>query len=118
MFGIAFTTMIQSSDGTVALAIGLIGAGLLTLRGAIPILLGANIGTATTALIVALGSAAGKAFMFIQYFPLLVFFGAAAMLFVKEDKKTNIAMLVFAVGSIFLGLKVMGAGMEAVTNQP
>lgn len=109
--------MIQSSDGTVALCIGLIGAGLLNLRGAIPILLGANIGTATTAIIVALGSAAGHAFEFIQYIPLLVFFGAAVMLFVKEERKMNAAMLVFAIGSIFLGLKVMGAGMDAVTEQ-
>lgn len=109
--------MIQSSDGTVALCIGLIGAGLLTLRGAIPILLGANIGTATTALIVALGQAAGASFEFIKFFPLLVFVGAAILLFVKEEKKMNIAMLVFAVGSIFLGLQVLSAGMHAITAQ-
>lgn len=46
--------MIQSSDGAVALIIGLMAAGMLTLRAAIPFLLGANIGTTTTALIVAM----------------------------------------------------------------
>lgn len=109
--------MIQSSDATVALSIGLIGAGLLTLRGAIPILLGANIGTATTALIVALGQAGGAAFEFVQYIPLMVFVGAAILMFVKEERKMNIAMLVFAIGAIFLGLKVLSAGMHTVTAQ-
>lgn len=117
MFGIVFTTMIQSSDGAVALAIGLIGAGMLTLRSAIPFLLGANIGTATTALIVALGSVGGAVGEIVDYLNLFVFFGAAMMLFVNEEKKVNIAMLIFAVGSIFLGLKIMGAGMKVLTAQ-
>lgn len=117
MFGIVFTTMIQSSDGAVALAIGLIGAGMLTLRSAIPFLLGANIGTATTAFIVALGSVGGAVGEIVDYLNLFVFIGAAMMLFVNEEKKVNAAMLIFAIGSIFLGLKIMGAGMKVLTAQ-
>ena len=117
LFGVVFTTMIQSSDGTVALVIGLIGAGLLSLKAAIPIILGANIGTATTAVIVALANSEIAAFKFVSYFPLLVFLGSGIMIFVKEEKKTNAAMLIFAVGTIFLGLKIMGAGMKAITSQ-
>lgn len=115
LFGVVFTTMIQSSDGAIALAIGLIGAGLLTLRGAIPFILGANIGTATTAVIVAVGGSSIKELEFVQYFMLFAFIGAMILLFVKEEKKTNIAMLIFAIGAIFLGLKVMSLGMKAIT---
>ena len=111
-FGILFTTIIQSSDGTVALTIGLIGAGFITLRGAIPFILGANIGTATTALIVWLGAD----FEFTQYFFLLAFIGGMMYLLIKEEKKSNIAMLIFAIGSIFLGLKVLGWGMKGIAH--
>ena len=117
LIGILFTTMIQSSDGAVALVIGLISAGMLKFKKAIPFILGANIGTATTALLVAAGSASAGAFEFVQYFPLLVFIGAAMVMFIKEPKKVQIAMLVFAVGAIFLGLKVMGAGMKAIAGE-
>lgn len=117
MFGVLFTTMIQSSDGAVALTIGLISAGMLTLRGAIPLILGANIGTATTAVIVALGGASSSSLDFVKYFMLLAFAGAMLLLFVKEERKVNIAMLIFAIGAIFLGLKVMGIGMKAITKE-
>lgn len=117
LFGICFTTMIQSSDGAVALTIGLIGAGMLTLKGAIPLILGANIGTATTAVIVALGGASSASLDFVKYFMLLAFLGAMILLFVKEDRKVNIAMLIFAIGAIFLGLKVMGIGMKNITHE-
>lgn len=109
--------MIQSSDGTVALVIGLISAGLLTIRGAIPLILGANIGTATTALIVALGSSAKGAFEFIQYVPILIFVAFVLLIFFKEDKKISFAMMVFAIGAIFLALKIMGTGMKAITAE-
>lgn len=118
LFGFVFTTMIQSSDGSVALAIGLIGAGLISLRAVIPFLLGANVGTATTTVIVALGgSSTGWMGQMTDYFMLAVFIGAGVMLFAKMENKVNAAMLIFSIGAIFLGLKVMGTGMKAVTNE-
>ena len=117
LIGVLFTTMIQSSDGAVALVIGLISAGMLKFKKAIPFILGANIGTATTALIVAAGAASAGAFEFVQYFPLLVFIGTGMVMFIKEPKKVQVAMLIFAVGAIFLGLKVMGAGMKAIAGE-
>ena len=110
--GIAFTTMIQSSDGAVALVIGMIGAGLMSLRAAIPFILGANIGTATTAFLVYLGDVS-----FTQYFMIAAFIGAMGYLIIKEEKKSNIAMLVFAIGMIFMGLKVLGAGMKKIASE-
>ena len=109
--GVVFTTMIQSSDGAVALAIGLIAAGFMDLRAAIPFILGANIGTATTAFIVYLGDVS-----FTQYFMILGFVGAMGYLMIKEERKSNIAMLVFAIGAIFIGLKVMGVGMKGISG--
>lgn len=115
--GVLFTTMIQSSDGAVALIIGLIAAGVMSLKAAIPFLLGANIGTATTSIIVALGGSGSGWLKFTTYFLFLVFLGAMIMMFVKEEKKTNIGMLIFAIGTIFLGLEVLGVGMKKIAEQ-
>lgn len=116
-FGILFTTMIQSSDGAVALIIGLIAAGIMSLRAAIPFLLGANIGTATTSIIVALGGSGSGWLKFTMYFLFFVFLGATIIMFAKEENKTNLGMLFFAVGSIFLGLEILGLGMKQVAQQ-
>ena len=110
--GIIFTTMIQSSDGAVALAIGLIAAGFMNLRSAIPFILGANIGTATTSLIVYFGAKVE----FTQYFMIFAFIGAMGYLIIKEEKKSNIAMLVFSIGALFVGLKILGSGMKFIAH--
>ncbi|NQZ29072.1 MAG: Na/Pi cotransporter family protein [Mycoplasmatales bacterium] len=114
--GIIFTTMIQSSDGAVALAIGLVAAGLLDLRTAIAFILGANIGTATTSIIVA--SADVPAFQYIKYSLFsFSFLGAFGLIILSEEKKTRVAMLFFAIGAIFIGLHVMGLGFKPLASE-
>ena len=113
IFGILFTTMIQSSDGSVALVISLVAAGFMPLRSALAFVLGANIGTATTSIIVSFASN----FEFTQYFMILAFIGGMAFLLIKEKSKSNIAVIVASMGMLFIGLKVMGAGMSNVAHQ-
>ncbi|CAM9149756.1 Na/Pi cotransporter family protein [Mycoplasma todarodis] len=114
--GVIFTTMIQSSDGAVALAIGLVAAGLLDLRTAIAFILGANIGTATTSVIVA--SADVPAFQYIKYSLFsFSFLGAFGLIILSEEKKTRVAMLFFAIGAIFIGLHVMGLGFKPLATE-
>ncbi|TCG11106.1 Na/Pi cotransporter family protein [Mycoplasma todarodis] len=114
--GVIFTTMIQSSDGAVALAIGLVAAGLLDLRTAIAFILGANIGTATTSIIVA--SADVPAFQYVKYSLFsFSFLGAFGLIMLSEEKKTRVAMLFFAIGAIFIGLHVMGLGFKPLASE-
>ena len=113
LFGIVFTTMIQSSDGAVALVISLVAAGFMPLRSALAFVLGANIGTATTSIIVSLSSN----FEFTQYFMILAFIGGMGFLLIKEKSKSNVAMIIASLGLLFLGLKVMGAGMKNISSQ-
>lgn len=113
LFGIAFTTMIQSSDGAVALVISLVAAGFMPLRSALAFVLGANIGTATTSIIVSLSTN----FSFTQYFMILAFIGGMGYLLVKEKSKSNIAIIIASMGMLFIGLKTMSAGMHAISDQ-
>ena len=112
LFGLLFTTLIQSSDGAVALIISLVGAGFLKLRKACAFVLGANIGTATTSIIVSMSSN----FEFTQYFMILAFIGGMGFLLIKEKSKENVALIVSTLGLLFIGLKVMGAGMQSVAS--
>ena len=113
IFGVIFTTMIQSSDGAVALVISLVAAGFLPLRSALAFVLGANIGTATTSIIVSVASN----FKFTQYFMILAFIGGMAYLLIKERSKSNIALIIASLGMLFLGLKVMSAGMNYIAGE-
>lgn len=113
LFGLIFTTMIQSSDGAVALIISLVAAGFMPLKSALSFVLGANIGTATTSIIVSMSSN----FEFTQYFMILSFIGGMALLLFREKSKYNIAIIISSIGLIFIGLKVMGAGMTEVSSQ-
>ncbi len=114
--GVIFTTMIQSSDGAVALAIGLLAAGLLDLRTAIAFILGANIGTATTSIIVASADVPGFDYVKYSLFS-FSFLGAFGLIMLTEERKTRVAMLFFAIGAIFIGLHVMGLGFKPLAKE-
>ncbi|WP_215739680.1 Na/Pi cotransporter family protein [Mesomycoplasma hyorhinis] len=113
MFGIIFTTLIQSSDGSMALIMGLLAAGIIKLRGAIAFLLGTNIGTATTSLIVSFQAK----FAFTEYFVLLLVVGVFGYLLIKKEKISNIFYIIFAIGLIFLSLKLLSAGSKVIVKQ-
>ncbi|WP_051619114.1 Na/Pi cotransporter family protein [[Mycoplasma] collis] len=113
LIGVAITTMIQSSDGAVALIMGLLAASLINLRTAVAFLLGANIGTATTSLIVAFESK----FSFTEYFIFLVFIGVFGMLLTKKMKWQNLFTLLFSIGLIFFSLKLLSAQSKILIKQ-
>ncbi len=114
--GILFTTMIQSSDGAVALVIGLVAAGFLDLKTAIAFILGANIGTATTSIIVAASDV--EAFNWVKYsIYAFSFIGAFGLLLFSNEKKIRVAMLMFSIGAIFTGLYVMSQGFTPLAHK-
>ncbi|MCC3161100.1 MAG: Na/Pi symporter [Mollicutes bacterium PWAP] len=112
LFGILFTTMIQSSDGAVALVIALVAAGFMPLRSAFAFVLGANIGTASTSIIVALSDSA----KFVQYFMIFAVIGALGVMVIKDGKTQDAFLIMAFVGIMFSGLKVMGWGFKSVAN--
>ncbi len=112
--GAGVTAIIQSSSATSVMVIGLVNAGVMTLMQATPIIMGANIGTTITGVLVALKN---------DYFNMLMYLSAFAgvMLgFFKKEKIKLAGLLLSGLGLIFVGLNVMSSeqafGNELVEN--
>jgi len=101
--GAAVTAIIQSSSATSVMVIGLVNAGVMTLMQATPIIMGANIGTTITGVLVALKN---------DYFNMLMYFFAFAgvmMGFFKKEKIKIAGLLCSGLGLIFVGLNIMSS---------
>lgn len=108
--GAGVTAIIQSSSATSVMVIGLVNAGVMTLMQATPIIMGANIGTTITGLLVALKN---------DYFNMLMYllaFAGVMMGFFKNEKVKVAGSLCCGLGLIFVGLNVMSS--EAAFGNP
>ena len=101
--GAGVTAIIQSSSATSVMVIGLVNAGVMTLMQATPIIMGANIGTTITGVLVALKN---DYFNMIMY---LLAFAGVMMGFVKKEKVKILGSLSCGLGLIFVGLEVMSS---------
>ena len=110
LVGIFVTALIQSSSGTSVITIGLVGAGLLTLRQAIGIIMGANIGTTITTFIIG--------FNISKYALPILFVGAFCLFFVKIEKVNNIGRILFGFGGVFFSLTLMSGAMAPLKYLP
>ena len=102
------TALIQSSSGVTVITVGLVSAGLLTLRQAIGIVMGANIGTTVTSFIIG--------FKLGDYALPMLFLGAVCLFFTKNRTINNIGRIVFGVGGIFFALNLMSGAMEPLKD--
>ncbi len=110
LVGILVTALIQSSSGTSVITIGLIAAGLLTLRQGIGIIMGANIGTTITSFIIG--------FNITQYSLPILFLGAFCLFFIKNEKVNNFGRIAFGFGGIFYALTLMSDAMYPLRYLP
>ena len=104
--GAAITALVQSSSAMTALLVGVVNAGLLRLRQAIGVILGANIGTTFTAWIVSL-IAVFSLLKITHYILPIVAIGLAAMYFWKTTKGRGYGRALFGFGILLLGLSYM-----------
>ena len=101
--GAGVTAIIQSSSATSVMVIGLVNAGVMTLMQATPIIMGANIGTTVTGLLVSLKN---------DYFNMLMYvfaFAGVMMGFCKNEKIKLTGLLCSGLGMIFVGLNIMSS---------
>lgn len=112
--GLAVTGVIQSSSATTVMVVGFVNSGLMQLRQAIHVIMGANIGTTVTAWILSLGGLQGSSF-FLQllkpesFTPLLALVGIVFTMFGKSGQKKDI-------GTILLGFTVLMQGMTSMSE--
>ncbi len=102
--GILVTILIQSSSGTTALTVGLVSAGFMSLRQAIGVIMGANVGTTVTAFIIGI--------KIDEYALPIIALGAVLLFFFKNQKIQYFGQIVFGFGALFYGLKTMGDGLK------
>ncbi len=112
--GLAVTAVIQSSSATTVMVVGFVNSGIMTLKQAIGVIMGSNVGTTVTAWLLSLTSLEGDSFL-IQIFkpstlaPLLGTVGIILYMFTKSEKNQG-------VGTIFLGFMALMTGMELMSS--
>jgi len=110
LVGTLVTAVIQSSSATTVMTIGFVNAGLMNLNQAVGIIMGANIGTTVTALLVSLDIT--------KIATLFVGIGVFVYLISKKKKVKNIAEVVIGFGILFVGMDLMKNAMEPLKNSP
>lgn len=110
LMGIFVTMLVQSSSVSTVMTIGFVNASLLTLKQALGVIFGANIGTTITGWILVLNI--GK------YGLPIVGAAAIAHMFLKGDKAKTRALTIMGLGMIFLGLELMSSGLKPVRSMP
>ncbi|EGC83120.1 Na/Pi cotransporter family protein [Anaerococcus hydrogenalis] len=110
LVGIVITGLIQSSSATTVIAISFVRAGVMSLEQAIGVILGANIGTTVTAVLI------GFNLDYLSYFICLI--GVGIFLFSKKRKGKYIGEILIGFGLLFIGLKMMGDSLSELKNIP
>ena len=116
--GTLVTAVIQSSTATIVLTVALIGAGVLNLKQAVSIVMGANIGTTVTAQIIRLGSIESDGSFLLWLFdtdtlaPIALVVGIILLMFIKTKSSKTIGDIFVGFGVLFVGLNLMTDGVK------
>lgn len=108
LVGALVTAIIQSSSSTTIIAVGFVNSKIISLAQAINLVIGANIGTTVTGLLLTLD---------IHLFaPILAFIGVIFQIFVKKRKYKYAGILLFGFGTLFMGMEIMGSALKPLAN--
>ena len=123
--GALVTAVIQSSTATIVLAVALIGAGVLNLKQAVSIVMGANIGTTMTAWITTLAFVESGGDNWLLWLfdtdtlaPIALFIGIVLIMFIKSSKTKTVGDICIGFGILFVGLMNMTGAVKGFANNP
>ena len=108
LVGAAITAVIQSSSATTVMVVGFVNSGLMTLKQAVWVIMGANIGTTITGQLIALDIGAIA--------PLFAIAGVGAIMFIKNEKVHHISSIFAGLGILFMGMDMMGEAMAPLQD--
>ncbi|MVQ45420.1 Na/Pi cotransporter family protein [Roseburia intestinalis] len=103
LVGAVITAIIQSSSATTVMVVGFVNSGMMTLRQAVGVIMGANIGTTITGQLIALDAGAIA--------PFIAFLGVVMVVFLKQPKVRNIGGILAGLGVLFIGMEMMSTAM-------
>ncbi len=121
--GLGVTAIIQSSSATTVMVVGFVNSGLMTLRQAINVIMGANIGTTVTAWILSLsGIESSNLFMQLlkptSFTPVLALIGVVFYVFLKDDKKRDTGMILLGFATLMFGMDTMSDAVKGLADVP
>ncbi len=122
LLGLAVTAVIQSSSATTVMVVGFVNSGIMTLRQAVGVIMGANVGTTVTSWILSLTALEGDSFL-IQLFkpstlsPLLGIIGIVLYMFTKSEKKQGIGTILLGFMALMTGMDIMSDSMKFLKDE-
>lgn len=123
ILGLGVTAIIQSSSATTVMVVGFVNAGIMQLKQAVGIIMGANVGTTVTSWILSLSGISGDSF-FIKmlkpssFTPILAVIGIILFMMGKTDKKKNIGTILLGFAVLMFGMEQMSGAVKPLTDVP
>lgn len=117
--GMAVTAVIQSSSATTVMVVGFVTAGIMTLRQAVGVIMGANIGTTITAQILRLGDISGDNFLLTLFkpttlAPLISVIGIVLFILPQKRSRHDIGQILLGFGVLFFGMNTMSGAAKSI----
>ncbi len=121
--GIGVTAVIQSSSATTVMVVGFVNSGLMSLRQAINVIMGANVGTTITAWILSLGGISGdniflKLLKPTSFTPVLALVGIVLYMFTKSSKKKDVGTILLGFATLMFGMDAMSSAVAGLQDVP
>ncbi len=121
--GLGITAVIQSSSATTVMVVGFVNSGLMTLKQAVNVILGANIGTTVTAWVLSLaGIDSGNVFVSLlkpsSFTPILALIGIIFYMFCHNDKKKDTGMILLGFATLMFGMETMSGAVSGLRSVP
>ena len=123
LLGAGITAIIQSSSATTVMVVGFVNSGIMTLRQAIGVIMGANVGTTITAWLLSLMAidGAGTFMAFLKpssFVPVLAIFGVAMLMFKKSHKSKDTASIMLGFATLMTGMSIMSDSVAGLKDVP
>lgn len=121
--GLGITAIIQSSSATTVMVVGFVNSGLMTLRQAINVIMGANVGTTVTAWLLSLAGIRGSNIWVnllkpSSFTPVLALIGIIFYMFCKSGKKKDTGMILLGFATLMFGMETMSGAVSGLKDVP
>ena len=120
--GLGVTAIIQSSSATTVMVVGFVNSGLMSLSQAIPVIMGANVGTTVTAWILSLSSISGGGLLDLlkpsSFTPVLALIGIIFYMFCKSTKKKDTGLILLGFATLMFGMEAMSGAVSGLRSEP
>ena len=123
LLGLGVTAVIQSSSATTVMVVGFVNSGLMTLKQAINVIMGANVGTTVTAWLLSLSGISGDSFLVTMlkptsFTPILALIGIVCYMFSKSPKKKDVGMILLGFATLMTGMETMSGAVSGLRDVP